>query len=345
MGMGLSTCTKLLFDPDLDYLHDSRSLADGPPKPESGPQLALRVAYSPIEEESLGARPSPFAAGDEVAIMQLDRVKGWDCLAWRQERCAKQRAAVDSASSLAWPEGARFNTAQRFWGAKVVASDGKGGFEEHWCMLQVAVCPKDRAMENVKPIVEDAKDVASYAHRFNMQTARACGAEDEPAEAPGVRVCAPVGCYVLGSAVPEVAQPGEAVSLSVYPAPTVKKFVFEGAEDFVELPQAFFHYVAWTSGGRESVGDLQGVQDEQDVILVDPVMLRAPKPGIGDLLGTLTSSSAPGEQGQQTVEQHRFDLWHPRCGQLCRAFDPQRRTAHARRNCGMSLPSCGVGGA
>mmetsp|Transcript_18975 Transcript_18975/g.59659 ORF Transcript_18975/g.59659 Transcript_18975/m.59659 type:complete len:349 (+) Transcript_18975:127-1173(+) len=348
MGLGMSTCTKLLFDPDLDYLHDNckqGSLGDCPAKPASGPQLALRIAYSPIEE-SLGARLSPFAAGDEIAVMHMERVKGWDPLSWRQERSAKQRAAIDSASSLAWPEGPRFSAAQRFWGAKVVASDGSGGFEEHWCMLQIAVSPKDRGMDSVKPIIDDAKEVASYAHRFNMQTARACGAEDEPAEAPGVRVCAPVGCYVLGSAVPELAQPGEAVSLSVYPAPTVKKFVFEGAEDFVELPQAFFHYVAWLSGGKESVGDLQGVQDDQDVVLVDPVMLRAPKPGIGDLLGTLASSGGQDDGAKQlSVEQHRFDLWHPRCGQLCRAFDPQRRTAHARRACGMSLPSCGVGGA
>lgn len=341
----MSSCTKLFFDHDLDYLHDgsgSRTLGNGPPKPADGPQLALRIAYTPIEE-SLGAKLGPFGAGDEVAVMQLDRVKGWEPLVWRQERIAKQRAAVDSASSLAWPDGPRFSAAQRFWGAKVVASDGKGGFEEHWCLLQVAVNPKDRSMESVKPIIEDAKDVASYAHRFNLQTARACGAEDEPAEAPGVRVCAPVGCYVIGSSVPDVVQPGEAVSLSVYPASTVKKFVFEGAEDFVELPQAFFHYVAWTSGGRESVGDLQGVQDDQDVILVDPVVLRAAKPSIGDLIGTLASSGEEG--GQTSVEQQRFDLWHPKCGQLCRAFDPQRRTAHCRRACGMSLPSCGVGGA
>lgn len=335
--MGLSTCTKLLFEPDLDYYE-----ASSPPQPASGPQLALRIAYTPIEE-SLGVRPSPFASGDEVAVMKLDRVKGWEPLGWRQERCAKQRAAVGLDGPAAWPQGPRFEAAQRFWGAKVVASDGKGGYEDHWCMLQVAVSPKDRSIDGVRPAVDDSRDVASYAHRFNLQTARVCGAEDDPSEAPNVRVCAPVGCFVLGSAVPDIVRPGEAVSLVVYPAATVKKFVFEGAEDFVELPQAFFHYVSWLSGGKETVGDLQGVQDDQDVLLVDPVLLRAAKPGIGDLLGKLASS--PGEQGaESSVEQQRFDVWHPRCGQLCRAFDPQRRSAHARKACGMSLPSCGVGG-
>jgi len=343
MGLGISTCTKLFFDPD-DCLQEEEDLSKGssPPEPKAaGPQLALRVAYSPIED-SLGASASPFAAGDEVAVVQLDRVKGWEPLGWRQERSAKQRAAMDNASSLAWPQGTRFSAAQRFWGAKIIASDGKGGFEEHWCMLQVAVSLKDRSMESVKAMVDDSKDVASYAQRFNEQTARACGAEDS--EAPGVRVCAPVGCFVLGSTLPDVVRPGEAVSLTPYPAATVKKFVFEGGEDFVELPQAFFHYVSWVSGGKETVGDLQGVQDEADVLLVDPVLLRASKPGIGELIGAL--ASGPGEQtAQSSVEQHRFDLWHPRCGQLCRAFDPQRRNVHGRRACGMSLPSCGVGGA
>uniref|UniRef100_A0A7S1R1W4 Alpha-type protein kinase domain-containing protein n=1 Tax=Alexandrium catenella TaxID=2925 RepID=A0A7S1R1W4_ALECA len=344
MGLGMSTCTKLLFDHDLDYLHDGCQ-GDGAARQAAGPQLALKVAYAPTED-SLGAKLSPFAVGDEVAVMQLSRVKGWEPLGWRQERCAKQRAALDSASSLAWPDGPRFSSAQRFWSAKVMASDGQGGFEDHLCLLQVGVSAKDRSMESVKPIVDDANDVASYAHRFNMQTARVCGAEDEPSEAPGVRVCPPVGCFVLGSSLADVAQPGEAVALTVYPASVVKKFVFEGAEDFVELPQAFFHYVAWTSGGKEQVADLQGFQDDQDVILVDPVLLRAPKPSIGDLIGTLASGGNSGEQGAQpSIEQHRFDLWHPKCGQLCRAFDPQRRSAHARRACGLSLPSCGVGGA
>jgi len=350
MGLAISSCTKLLFDHDLDYFQDEgpcyyskHQQAMGPPQPAAGPQLALRIAYAPIEE-SLGAKLSPFATGDEIAVVRIDKVKGWDPLCHRQERCAKQQAAADGGHGLAWPRGTRFTTAHRFWGAKVIASDGQGGFEEHWCMLQVGVSPKDRSMECVRPIIDDAKDVASYAHRFNLNTARTCGAEADPTEAPGIRVCAPVGCFVLGSTIPEVCRPGEAVALLMYPAPQVKKFVFEGGEDFVELPQAFFHHVAWSSGNREFVGDLQGVQDEHDVLLVDPVVLRPAKPGIGDLIGALASNGDQAGQCPATSEQLRFDSWHPRCGQLCRSFDPQRRTAQARRACGLSLPSCGVAG-
>merc|ERR1712190_650383 len=147
-------------------------------------------------------------------------------------------------------------------------------------------------------------------------------------------------------AVPDIVQPGEAVSVVAYPSALVKKFVFEGGEDFLELPQAFFHYVTWLSGGRELVGDIQGVQDDQDVLIVDPVVLRSTQPGIGDLLGVIAS----GAQGGQAVDvqgpsEERFQTWHPRCGQLCKAFDPQRRSCHDRKACGLSLPSCGVGGA
>lgn len=352
MGNALANCTKILaLDPaDTDYMSNSsgrykqQAEAAAPPQP-AGPQLALRIAYAPIED-SLGAKPSPFTAGDEVAITQLEKVKGWECLGWRQERSAKQHAQSDHSGGVQWPRGARFSAAQRFYGAKVVASDGNGGFEEHWCMLQVAISPKDRDMQNVKAGVEDAKDTASYAHRFNMQTARTCDQEDEPEAVPGIKVCAPVGCFVLGSAVSEIVQPGEAVSLVAYPSPTVKKFVFEGGDDFLELPQAFFHYVSWLSGGREFVGDIQGYQDDHDILIMDPVLLRAPKPTIGDIIGVV-ASAATGSENTETEDksEQRFNVWHPRCGQLCKGFDPQRRSMKDRKACGMSLPSCGVGGA
>lgn len=344
MGQGaLANCTKLLaLEPDFEYgghQFGQYQKSGGPPQPAAGPQLALRIAYAPIEE-SLGAKPSIFGAGDEIAVVELKKVKGWEPLGWRQERSAKQHAAMDNGNKMSWPQGPRFSIAQRFWCAKVVSSDGRGGFDEHWCMLQVAVSPKDRQMENVKAGVEDAKDVASYAHRFNMQTARTCDAD--PESVPGVRVATPVAAFVIGSAVPDVASPGEAVSVAMYPAPTVKKFVFDGGEDFLELPQAFFHYCAWVSGGREFVGDIQGLQDDSDVILVDPVVLRATKPSIGDLLGVLVpSTDQPGDNSQDSM---RFDVWHPRCGQLCQGFDPSRRSVNGRRHCGLSLPNCGVGG-
>jgi hypothetical protein len=365
MGVAISSCTKLLNgDPDLDYMH-----ADGQPchypaaggheESSQGPLLALRIAYAPIEE-STGVKASPFAAGDEVAVIRFEKVKGWEPLRWRQERTAKQRAAMDSSHRRFWPEGPRFSTAQRFWGAKVISSDGRGGFEEHLCLLQVAVAPKDRALENIRQDVEDARDVASYAHRFNLQTARTCGDVD-PESVPGVKVCAPVACTVLGSAAPDLARPGEAVLLTWYPWPVVRKFVFEGGEDFLELPQAFFHYTYWFTAGREQLADLQGVEDGDDVILVDPVVLRTPPPTIGNLLTTLVTGTAAqgalgsdfqaqggphGAAGQGGPADWRFEACHPQCGQLCKAFDPHRRSATCgRKHCGLNLPSCGVGGA
>lgn len=340
MGASISTCTKLLaLEHDIDYMDDYKGKgASGEP---TGPQLALRISYAPMEEH-LGCKISPFSAGDEVAVTRLEKIKGWEPLGWRQERTAKQRAMVDQGVKKMWPDGPRC-APTRYWGAKVIASDGNGGFEEHWCMLQVHADPQDRQMEKVKMVVDDAKDVASYAYRFNMATVQACGA-DSPEEVPGVKVLAPVGCHVLGSAVPDIAA-GQAVTLSMYPYSVVKKFVFEGGEDFLELPQAFFHYVAWTSGGREMVADVQGMQDDDGVILTDPVLLRSDQPGITDILGVIGVPGVGGAKGEEgSKDEERFNLWHPRCGQLCKHFDPQRRSIHQRKNCGISVPTCGVAG-
>lgn len=308
--------------------------------PRAGPVLALRIAYTAGEDS--GAPPCPFATGDEVAVARLDRVRGWEPLGWRQESSAKQRASADGGGRLAWPQGPRFAAAQRFWGARIVASDGDDGFEEHWCILQAAVSPVDRELESIKPMVEDAVTVASYARRFNMQVASTLGEELDPSEMPGVRVCIPVVAEVLAGTLPDIAEPGEMVTLTVYPCQEVRKFVFDGSEDFLELPQAFFHYVSWASGGRELVADVQGFQDDTGVTLIDPVLLRdsAYSTTISDLLGVVVGTQASAQQGG--FMEQRFATWHPRCGQLCKGFDPHRRSIHMRRHCGLSAPTCGV---
>lgn len=307
----------------------------------AGPKVALRVAYAPVQESS-GSFPGPFAVGDEIAVVSLDKIKGWEPLNWRQERSAKQSAAMESRGGrVPLPDMPRFHEAQRAWGAKVMAAAAGGGFEEHLCLLQVGASAKDRNIERVKAAVDDANDAASYAHRFNQFVANTCG--DGNAEGvPHLKVCAPVGCYVLGSTVPDIVQAGEVLTLTLFPSPVVKKFLFEGSEEFEELPQAFFHYVVTNSGGSDMVCDLQGAKEEQNFYIVDPVMVRADKVSIGDLLGTLLPGgrSAP---RMNTSPEMRFDQWHPKCGQLCRTFDPQRRSIHARKHCGLSLPSCGVG--
>lgn len=347
MGNGpVGICSRALgCDPEYewedDYDDKKPKAADPEPAPDPGrPQLALRVAYAPIED-SLGARKSPFALGDEIAVMKILKAAGWEPMSWRQERAATQLAKGDSSNTICpGPEESRFARAQRFWAAKVVASDGKGGFEDFWCLLQVAAKKEERNMDNVKEIVSDAADTAAYAHRFNQHTAKAVG--EDPNNVPSVRVAAPVACQVIDSATPEIASAGDAIALTFYPSNNITKFVFEGGEDFLELPQAFFHFVVWTSGGKELIGDLQGVQDEQDIFLIDPVVIKQPQMGVNDLLGMMADPSAA---NSLSPNEQRFNLWHPRCAQLCRSFDPQRRGAHVRRACGVALPTCGVGGA
>merc|ERR1711920_106826 len=85
---------------------------------------------------------------------------------------------------------------------------------------------------------------------------------------------------------------GEVVSLLRLPSSEVGKFVFDGSEEFLELPHAFFHYVTWFSGGREMAFDLQGAEhDDGDVILVDPCLLRTEKAGVSDLLKVQSSAA------------------------------------------------------
>jgi len=337
----ISACSHILVT-DTDLHSPVRSpftsqlVGAGPPeKPRpQGPQLALRVVYAPLPvDASQGSRPSPFADGDEVAVASLEGVHSWEPLGWRRDRCV--------SGWQGWPEGS-FARPRRFLGARVIASDGAGGFEEHLCMFQIGVSPKDRNLETCTVIVNDARDAAAYAHRFNVHMAQALGQDADPDEVPGIKVIAPVVCEVLGSAVPDVASAGETVILTPYSAPEVHKFVFEGREDFLELPQAFFHYVAWASGGREFVCDLQGHEDEEGVALVDPAILRDPgaKLTMGDVLSVATGMQGPDSGGPS---EDRFNAWHPKCGQACRSFDPQRRSANVvRRHCGLSAPSCGV---
>lgn len=78
-----------------------------------------------------------------------------------------------------------------------------------------------------------------------------------------------------------------------YPAAEVTRFMLDGAEEFHELSQAFFHYVAWTTSGNATLFDLkaaagacgtrldsrtepcQGADPGSgDILLVDPCLLR-----------------------------------------------------------------------
>jgi hypothetical protein len=214
-------------------------------------------------------------------------------------------------------------------------------------MLQVIDDKKARKMEVLRDDVEDAKDTASHAHRFNLHLQRALGGEGGEDEVPQVKVAVPAACFVIGGSSNDVAQPGDAVLLHPYSPAEVQKYLFDGGEDFLELPQAFFHYTACQTSGMHFLCDLQGAEDENgSFLLVDPVVLRAPRPGLGDILGSLPGGSAF-RGGCPTVgpSPERFDQLHPRCGGLCKAFDPQRKSGNQRRSCGLAQISCGVGGA
>lgn len=297
--------------------------------PDEG-KMKLKVALATIER-SHGLKANPFGLETELAVTKIQKAPGWGALTWRQDRFAKDPAG----KLLPGLEESRWGRAQNFWVAKVETPDGK----DFCCLLQVGATKADRDIEKVKQVIQDIADVASYAHRFNLHTARSEG--EDVSNVPCVLVAAPVGCFVIDSTMTEVAGPGEAIALTFFPCASISKFIFEGGEDFLELPHSFFHYVVWASGGKEMVGDLQGVQDDKDIVLIDPVMIRLPPIGVGDVIGMLADPDA--SESKPTPMEQRFNAWHPRCAQLCRTFDPQRRSIHVKRACGVALPTCGVG--
>jgi hypothetical protein len=304
--------------------------------------------------ESLGTVLCPFSLTDELVVEALEKAPGFEPLTWRQARCSQQRADMNmwgtedggqSRKRLAWPEGHRWSTPQRYLRARI---------NRRWFLMQVAVNQEHRTMDYVRAVVEDAKDTAAYAHRFNAELARMQGAEDDTGiqddgSMPLVRVCAPVGCSVLRPGLlSNLLGPGNVVVLTPYPSMEIRKFVFDGTEDFLELPQAFFHYVAWLSGGGECVYDLQGFEgDDGDVYLADPCIMKAARPSVANIFAPFVDPLDV--SGQQQLRdsgpsEERFDMLHPRCGQLCRGFDPQRKGGKGRHVCGMDVKgACGLG--
>jgi hypothetical protein len=261
----------------------------------------------------MGAKLGPFGVGDEIGVVEIEKVAGWEPLLWRQER--------------PWAAGPRQGCVPRHaWGATVLSSDGEGGLIQHFCVLQVAVSPDERTKANALADLYTAGDAAAHAHRFNCAMARTC-TDCEASSMPGIKVCAPVACTVLGGTASDFARPGETVLLTCYPARSVQKFVFDGSEEFLELPQAFFHYAMHSSGGQEQLADLQGVEDGDDVLLLDPLVLRASEPRVVESMAVVCK---------------RFDTWHPRCGPMCRVFDPQRKARECKRHCGLNVESCGI---
>lgn len=340
MGNALTTCGQLL-PCDLLRLDQRSARAEGcggGVGNEEQLQVALKVAFA-FPQDELASAKFPFKTGQELALSCIEKVKAWSPLTLRQDRAAHRNAQTSKSSSL-WPTASesRFARPWRAWSVKIWAPTGDGDVEEFWGLLQVPLAKEHRDIEKVKEVIKEVQCVADYAHKFNQHIARAAGEELD--SAPAIRVAVPVGCFVLDSINPHIADAGDALMLTLFDAASVTKFVFEGAEDFQELPQAFFHYVAWSSGGQEMVADLQGVQDEQDFLLVDPVLIRPQELSLSSIL----SAARGGGVNSTSLTSRRLDEWHPRCGQLCRAFDPQRRGGTTRRACGVPLPHCGIAG-
>lgn len=322
MGAVLDACTNIW---DQTCIED-KSAASIEGIHGRGLHIKLRVDASPIRE-SMGTFMHNFKLTDEFMVEAIELHPALETLSWRHE-AVKGDARV-------WPGGPRCEIAMRFVRARVCGQ---------WVVMGVPAAPELRTMERVLGEIEDAKDCASYAHSFNAHLLKTSG-ESEMADdqgGPRVRVCVPVGCRVLSSAVPQFAHPGSVVSLIPYSAQEVTKFTFNGQEDFLELPQAFFHYIVWMSGGRESGFDLQGTETEDgDILLIDPCIVRAPKAGVTDMIKTVVDTQAqdPLDIGPS---QESFDALHPKCGQLCRSFDPYRRGVKARKMCGLDVPGCGL---
>lgn len=293
--------------------------------------LVLRVMRAPIEE-SLGARLSSYVVDDELEITRLETVAGLEVLGLRHNDQVRSR----------WPTTYRFQAPRRSWHA-TVNSGSRLGRRPEACLLQLALHPEDRTLEHVELDLQDAKDAASYAHRFSQyQRQRAAEGDMLDAESlPAIKVAAPVACQVISSCYPAMIPVGAACTLTPYPWLEVTKLVFSGSEEFMELPQAFFHYAAFASNGKQLVCDIQGVEDDNgNFVIVDPCVLRAELPQVADLVGGALPGLSALAKGaiDNGPSLERFDALHPRCAQLCKAFDPQRGSV--KRNVGV----CGIGG-
>merc|ERR1719265_490915 len=114
---------------------------------------------------------------------------------------------------------------------------------------------------------------------------------------PSIRVAAPVACEVIHSGYPSMVPVGTVCTLTPYSEKDVQKFVFDGqTEEFLEIPQAFFHYAAFSSNGKEYVVDIQGTEDDDgSLLIVDPCILKAGLPSVRDLMSVAAKGDVTAE--------------------------------------------------
>jgi len=295
-------------------------------------RVILRVDYTPIVDAT-GAIVSGLKVGDQLTILSTRKVGGLDPLGWRYRDDVRPY----------WPQDYRFQVPRITLLASVISRDQR----ETQCVLQMPAPIDDRTMTNARLHMEDAEAAAIYAGKFNSQMIRAMGVNMEmgmPGEAPpSLKVCAPVACEVLQSSSPQEFARGQACILTPYAFREVHKFVFMGGEDFLEVPQAFFHHAAHTSGGTEFVCDIQGMEDDRgEIQILDPIILRAEQHKLQQYISSYMATQAgktlaPGASGDLGPTEERFDRLHPHCGGLCQSFDPGRRGAKGKKGlCGIT---------
>jgi len=326
---------KNLYPDSLEFLQDPQ-------------ELVLRVVHAPIDDPR-GAHLTDYKVGAELKVVELLTLNGFDALGWRYREKTRQQ----------WPASYRFQVAKRCWQVRVTPDDHSG--PDQVCLLQMSASPDARTLDHAKLDVDDAQTAAVYAQRFNLHQQQyvsgALGPEAPAGEAtdplavnvvspedgamPTIKVAAPVACEVIFSGYPSMVPVGAVCTLTPYAEKDVQKFVFDGhSDEFLELPQAFFHYAAFSSGGKEYVCDIQGAEDDDgSFLIVDPCMLKSNLPTVRDLIGVAVNGQIQGEFSSSGPTAERFDALHPKCCQACKAFDPHRRSALRNGKAGM----CGMG--
>lgn len=302
------------------------------------PHLALKVIFSSVDTNHANAtQHSSFDVGDEVAITRLENLQTLRPLLLRHSGSNDKHDngtssyAKGSSTAVASRPSNLQQGSQHVLRAAVMSSNGEGGFHMCHCLMKLALTPKERQSEEMaRTAVEDCTIVTSYAYQFNSLIRSKPDGENMPA----IKVAASVCCSVLYSQLPFLSK-GDHVHLMSYPEAEVHKFVFNGREEFMELPHALFHYVVSMSRGSLMATDLQGFQhDNGDVLLVDPALQRAPAFNVGNVLASVTTGN------RREGSSNEFEQLHPKCGPLCKAFDPYRRGVTAHTICGVGTGSC-----
>lgn len=292
---------------------------------EGDPAMIIRIVEAPIMD-TRGANVSGFKLGDELQV-SLYRCQGLEPLSWRYR---------DNHKS-GWPSDYRYQTVKTNMLAVV---DGPHGNEVQ-CVLQVPSELREQTLDNVRLDLNDAFAATSYASRFNTMMLQSQGHQDmhaAPEVIPTVKICAPVACEVMATTASDILPRGSFCTLALYPHREVKKFVFEGREEFEEVPQAFFHFAVFASGSKELVSDLQGMDDDSGgLTLLDPIVFRTAQPSVGALLSTMMMSTKQDSNGSEDRVEQLFNGLHPKCGQICTQFDPGRRGSKGKKGmCGIT---------